>query len=158
VKLLAVAVGMLLLLPAFGQRQSTKDAIQRQYKRWSQAALVNDVDTILSILREDYTLHPFTGAAIPRKDYEVSLRKRKAASKPATVYETSIADITVTGNTALVTSDETSNNISVDPITNKKMKLVHVHRYKDTWVRSQGTWRLQTTITTVETTKVVPIS
>ena len=136
---------------------SVKDDIDRQYKRWGRAALVNDVDTVLAILAPDYVLHTFTGTAIARKDYEVSLRKRKAANKPATVYETSMADISVTGDTALVTSDETSNNISVDPITNKKVKLVHIHRYHDTWIRIRGVWRLQTTITTVESTKVVPI-
>ena len=136
---------------------SVRDDIDHQYKRWGRAALVNDVDTILDILAPDYVLHTYTGTAIPRKNYEASLRKRKAANKPATVYETSMFAITVTGDTALVTSDETSNNLSVDPITNKKVKLVHIHRYLDTWIRIRGAWRLQKTITTVESTKVVPI-
>ena len=138
-------------------KASTRDEIDRQYKRWGKAALVNDVDTILAILAPDYVLHTFTGTVISHKDYEDSLRKRKAANKPATVYETSMADISVTGDSALVTSDEVSNNISLDPITNKKVKLVHIHRYLDTWVRLRGVWRLQTTVTKVESTKVVPL-
>ena len=137
---------------------TVKDDIDRQYKRWGRAALVNDVDTILAILAPEYVLHTYSGKAITHREYEASLRQRKAANKPATVYETSMADITVSSDTALVTSDETSNNVSVDPITNKKVKLVHVHRYKDTWVRIRGVWRLRNTLTTVETTTVVPIS
>lgn len=136
---------------------SVRSDIDRQYKRWGKAALVNDVDTILDVLTPDYTLHTFTGTVIPHVKYEASLRKRKAENKPATVYETSMASITVTGEVAKVISDETSNNMSVDPITNKKLKLIHIHRYLDTWVRTKGVWRLQTTITQVESTKVVPV-
>lgn len=136
---------------------SVKSDIDRQYKRWGKAALVNDVDTILNVLTPDYTLHTYTGTVIPRVKYEASLRKRKAENKPATVYETSMASISVTGDVAKVISDETSNNMSVDPITNKKLKLIHIHRYLDTWVRTKGVWRLQTTITQVESTKVVPV-
>jgi len=136
---------------------SVRDDIDHQYKRWGRAALVNDVDTILAILAPDYTLHTYAGTVIPRKNYEASLKKRKAENKPATVYETSMAGITVNKDVAQVISDETSNNITLDPITNKKMKLIHIHRYQDRWVKIQGVWRLQTTITTVETTKVAPL-
>ncbi len=135
---------------------SVKDDINHQYKRWGNAALVNDVETILSILAPDYTLHTYTGTVIKRSDYETSLRKRKASNKPATVYHTSMYSIAVQGVIAKVISDETSENPSVDPITNKKLRLVHIHRYLDTWIKTGGIWRLQTTITQVESTKVVP--
>jgi len=114
----------------------------------------NDVETILSILAPDYTLHTYTGTTIKRADYETSLRKRKAAKKPATAYETKIASVQVTGATASVVSDETSKTASLDPITNKRVKLIHIHRYLDTWVRSGRVWRLQKTVTTLESTKV----
>lgn len=148
----------MLALAAFASaRGSVKDDIGRQYKRWAKAALVNDVETILAILAPDYTLHTYTGKIIARKDYEASLRKRKADNKPATAYDTQIAGVTVEGDTAKVISDETSANFSVDPITNKKLKLIHIHRYLDTWIKQQGGWRLQTTITQVESTKIVPV-
>jgi hypothetical protein len=68
-----------------------------------------------------------------------------------------MAGITVHDDVADVISNETSDNISVDPITNKKLKLVHIHRYADTWVKIRGKWRLKITITQVESTKVVPL-
>lgn len=149
-------VGLLLLAFAIPVSASVKGDIDRQYKRWGKAALTNDVETILGVLAPDYTLHTYTGIVIPRAKYEVSLRKRKAENKPATVYDTSMASISVLGDVAKVISDETSDTFSVDPITNKKLKLIHIHRYLDTWIKTKGVWRLQTTITQVESTKVAP--
>jgi len=139
-----------------GACASVRSDIQRQYTRWARAALSNDVDAILSILAPDYSLHTYTGTTINRTDYEASLRKRKAANKPATAYETKINNVTVEGSTALVISDETSEAVSLDPVTNKKVKLIHIHRYLDTWIRSGKGWRLRTTITKVESTTVAP--
>ena len=133
---------------------SVRSDIQRQYHRWAKAALSNDVDTILSILAPDYTLHTYTGTTIARSDYEASLRKRKAANKPATAYKTKINSVKVDGSTASVISDETSEAVSLDPVTNKQVKLIHIHRYLDTWVRSGNIWRLRTTITQIESTTV----
>ena len=133
---------------------SVQTEIQMQYDRWSKAALVNDVDTILEVLAPDYTLKTYTGQVILRKNYEVSLRKRKAANKPATVYTTKMASCMVDNVTASVISDETSVVETSDPITNKKVKLLHIHRYLDTWVKLGKTWRLRSTVTQVETTKV----
>ena len=65
--------------------------------------------------------------------------------------------MTVHGKVASVISNETSVNLSVDPVTNKKLKLVHLHRYLDTWIKSGGVWRLQKTLTQIESTKVVPV-
>jgi len=135
---------------------SDRSQIERQYKRWAKAALVNDVETILDVLAPDYTLHTYTGTVVPRKAYEVTLRKRKASKAAATVYQTKIASVAVAGKTAKVISDETSDTFAVDPISKKKQKLIHVHRYLDTWVKLGGVWHLQTTITQVESTKVVP--
>lgn len=145
-------VSVLVCASALG---SVRSDIDHQYKRWGRATVKNDVDTILSILSPDYTLHTYTGTTIPRKDYEASLRKRKASKKPATAYQTKIAKVTVEGKKALVISDETSAVVSVDPVTSRKVKLIHIHRYLDTWVRQSSKWRLQTTVTQVESTTVV---
>lgn len=153
VKFKALAMFIVICL-SHSVQASVRNDIERQYKRWSQAALVNDVDTILAVLAPDYTLHTFTGVVVSRKEYESSLRKRKASQKAATVYDTQIKSLTVDGINAKVISDETSENASMDPITKKKLRLIHIHRYLDTWIRSNGSWRLQTTITQVESTKV----
>lgn len=136
---------------------SPRSDIERQYHRWAKAALTNDVDTILSVLMPDYTLHTFAGKTISHKDYEASLRKRKASNQSATAYETSIASVTVEGRIAKVISDEVSAKVSQDPITHKKVKLIHTHRYLDTWIRTHALWRLRETVTKVESTTVVPM-
>jgi ketosteroid isomerase-like protein len=138
--------------------QPPKDAIERQYKRWEQASLTNDVDAVLAILAPDYTLKTFTGKVIAHDAYEASLRKRKASGKPSTGYETVMVDCKVSGPSAAVISDETSTNIAPDPVTNKDMKLIHIHRYLDTWARIDGEWRLRSTVTQVEKTKIFPCS
>ena len=148
--------GLLIGAAASAAHGSVRTDIQRQYARWAKAAISNDVDTILSILAPDYELHTYTGTVIKRTDYEASLRKRKAANKPATAYKTRIASVKVEGGTACVVSDEASEAVSVDPVTGKRVKLIHIHRYLDTWIRSGPVWRLRTTVTTVESTTVAP--
>ncbi|AIE85376.1 nuclear transport factor 2 family protein [Fimbriimonas ginsengisoli] len=144
-----------LAVVGYGQ-SSVRSNIDSQYKKWAKAAVQNDVDTILDILAPDYTLHTYTGKVIARKDYEASLRKRKESKQPTTAYETKIASVSVQGDTAKVISDETSAKATIDPITGKNLKMIHIHRYLDTWIRQAGKWRLQSTVTQVETTKVVP--
>jgi ketosteroid isomerase-like protein len=135
---------------------SVRNDIDRQYHRWAKAAPANDVETILSILAPDYTLRTFTGKTITRPEYEASLWKRKAANKPSAAYVTKIASVSPKGDTTEVISDETSETPSTDPITNKRLRLIHIHRYLDTWVRIDSVWRLRSTVTQVESTKVVP--
>ncbi len=136
---------------------SVRSDIDRQYHRWAKAALDNDVETVLAILAPDYSLRTFTGKMIDRKAYETSLRKRRESKQAATVYQTKLASVDVHGATATVISDETSDKISLDPVTNKKLKMIHIHRYLDTWIRSGRIWKLRQTITQLESTKVVPI-
>lgn len=150
----ALFIFALLTVAAFA---SVRDDIDHQYKRWSRAAVVNDVETILDVLAPDYTLHTYTGTVIPRKAYEASLRKRRDSKQPTTAYQTQIASVTVLGKAAKVISDETSAKVTVDPVTLKKLKMIHIHRYLDTWVKTGRSWRLQTTVTQVESTKVVSI-
>lgn len=133
--------------------QGVRTQIERQYERWARAAKTNDVETILAILTPDYTLKPYTGDVIPLMKYEASLRKRKKENKPVDAYETKIIDLTVTGKTARVTSDETSRKATVDPINKSRVSIVHIHRYLDTWVLMAGKWRLRSTVTTKEITQ-----
>jgi len=144
------------LLATVAAQASVKTDIERQYKRWAKATVANDVDTILNVLAPDYTLKTFTGTVVPRKAYEASLRKRKAANQPAAAYQTQIVTVTVEGQTAKVISDETSTTLSEDPVTNKKLKLLHTHRYLDTWTKIGKAWRLKSTITQQESTKALP--
>jgi len=148
---------LLLVLCVTSAYASVRDDIDRQYKKWAKAALTNDVETILSVLAPDYSLHTYTGTVIDRKAYEASLRKRRASNQPATAYQTQIASVAVQGAVAKVISDETSAKVTLDPVTDKKLKMVHIHRYLDTWVKTGGVWRLRSTVTQVESTKVVPI-
>ena len=133
--------------------ETVRAQIQRQYNRWGKAAKTNDVETILAILTPDYTLKPYSGAVIPLKAYEASLRKRKKENKPVDAYETKILNLTVSGKTARVTSDETSRKATVDPITKSRVSIVHIHRYLDTWVLMGGKWRLRSTVTQKEITR-----
>ncbi len=133
--------------------ETVRAQIQRQYNRWGKAAKTNDVETILAILTPDYTLKPYSGAVIPLKAYGASLRKRKKENKPVDAYETKILNLTVSGKTARVTSDETSRKATVDPITKSRVSIVHIHRYLDTWVLMGGKWRLRSTVTQKEITR-----
>lgn len=145
------------LVAATSSWSSVRRDIDCQYKRWSKASLKNDVRTILSILAPNYELHTYTGKLIGRKAYEDSLRRRRDAKQPATAYQTKIVSLTVQGQKASVISDELSAKVTVDPVTEKRLKLVHIHRYLDSWVRLSGKWRLAKTVTTVESTRVLPI-
>ena len=136
---------------------SVRDQIDRQYKRWATAAVKNDVETILAIMAPDYTLKTYTGMVIDHKKYEASLRKRRETNQPTDAYQTEIAQISVKGTTASVISNETSSKLTTDPITNKRVNMIHVHRYEDTWIKSGKTWKLKSTVTQQESTKVIPV-
>jgi hypothetical protein len=118
------------------------------------ATLSNDVNTIIAILAPDYTITTFTGKLIHLKDYEASLKKRKASGQKPNAYSTAIEDLKSKGNTASVISLEKNITEAVDPVTNKHRKLVHIHRYLDTWINIAGTWRLKSTVTQLESTTV----
>ncbi len=152
------ALGCIMLAMIFGLcSASVRRDIEGQYKRWESAALTNDVESILLVLAPNYTLHTYTGTVVTREAYEASLRKRRASKQPPTVYQTQIASVVVKGTVASVISDETSAKISIDPVTSKKLKMIHIHRYLDTWTKIGRSWRLQKTVTQIESTKVVPI-
>ena len=139
---------------AHADDRMVRPQIERQYKSWATATLTNNVDRVLAILAPDYTLQTFTGKVITRKMYEQSLRKRKAENKPASAYTTRMKSINVVGATATVVSEELSKSPAVDPITNERQILVHIHEYNDTWVRIAGVWRLRSTVTKLEKTTV----
>lgn len=147
---------MLLLASALASAHggSARSAIEAQYKRWARAALNNDVEGVLAILAPGYALRAFDGTVIERKAYEASLRKRKAEGQKPAAYTTSIETLTVSGNGATVLSLETSVKATADPITNKVQKLVHIHRYRDVWIRASGRWRLASTVTLLEKTTI----
>lgn len=150
-------LGLLLLMAtalslAYGE--SARGAIEGQYKRWARAALNNDVEGVLGILMPGYTLRTFDGTVIERKAYEASLRKRKAEGQKPAAYSTSIETLSVSRQRATVLSLETSVKATADPITNKVQKLVHIHRYRDVWVRTSGRWRLASTVTLLEKTTI----
>lgn len=155
-KSFAILLALGIAVTAVGDTKSVRAAIDRQYKKWAKASVQNDVKGILAGLTSDYTLKTSTGKVIDRKTYENSLRKRKASGKSGSAYTTKIADLKVTGSTAVVISDEESVSTSRDPITKEPLKMIHTHRYLDTWVRSRSVWRLRSTVTQSESTKVVP--
>lgn len=135
----------------------TKDVqkeIERQYKRWSKAYVVNDVDTILSILTSDYTLTTYSGDVVSFKQYASSLREKKAKGTKNAAYTTKIVSLAVKGIRANVVSEEESVTSVKDPVTAKLKRLIHIHRYSDSWVKSGGVWKLSSTKTTLEKTTV----
>jgi|SRR5579862_8432522 len=144
----------LLLLAAISFASRTRSQIELQYKRWARAALSNDVDGVLAILSPNYALKTFDGKVIALKDYATSLRKRKASGKKPATYTTSIESLSQQGNAVIVISLETSITQTPDPITNKLQKLIHVHQYRDTWLRASGSWKLATTVTLIEKTTI----
>lgn len=135
---------------------SVRDEIEAQYARWARAALVNDVETVLSVLAPDYTLKTYTDSVIDRKAYEKSLRDRRARKQKSDAYQTKIASLNVQGRVATVISDETSIKAAKDPITKQAISMVHIHRYQDTWVKLGKSWRLKSTVTQMESTRIVP--
>lgn len=151
--LVVISLGLLATLSS----ASIRSDIEGQYKRWATAAKTNDVDTILSILTPSYTLRTYTGKVISYADYRASLEKRKRTNQPSDAYETSIHALTITVSSAEVISDETSSKESQDPVTGKKLRIIHIHRYRDLWLKAGATWRLNSTETQQESTKVVPL-
>lgn len=146
----------LVLFAASLASASVKTDIDRQYKRWAKAAVANDVETILGIMAPDYTLKTYAGVVVDHQKYEASLRKRREAKQPTDAYRTEIYSLSVKGKIATVISDETSEKPTVDPLTNEKLNMMHIHRYLDTWVKLGKDWRLRSTVTQLESTKIVP--
>lgn len=120
-----------------------RSEIEGQYKKWAKAAMANDVDSVLTILAPDYVLVTYTGDKIQYEAYVASLRKRKADKLPAQKYTTKLIKLTPMDGEVEVTSEETS-------LTLKPKPLKHIHRYRDTWIKSASGWLLRRTFTESE--------
>lgn len=150
--MLVLVAAMCLAGGAYGD--SVRDSIEGQYRRWARAYVANDVEAVLLILAKDYTLTVASGKVVSRRDYETSLRQRKAAKAKSPAYSTRIVKISVEGGRALVVSEEVSVSAVTDPLSHKAKQLVHTHVYDDTWIRAGATWRLLKTVTKEEKTSV----
>lgn len=128
--------------------------IQRQYARWSVAARRNDVATIMKIISPDYTLTTASGTVITRKAYQLSLERRKLKASKVPVYTTHLAQLTEFEGKLIAISNEVNQSTITDPITNKRITLIHTHRYRDTWRKIATQWRLASTVTELESTTV----
>jgi hypothetical protein len=62
----------------------------------------------------------------------------------------------VDSSNAKVVSLEKMISGTLDPITGKTQAIIHIHRYLDTWVKSGSVWRLQSTVTQLESTTIGP--
>ena len=126
-------------------------AIQRQYDRWSQAYVQNDVAVLLDILSPDYVLTSFTGKELSYAPYAASLKLRQEAGiQSATSYKTHINKLSMGAERASVISVEVMR--TPDP---KSRKITfHTHTYEDRWVLQGKKWRLKSTRTIDEKTEV----
>lgn len=133
---------------------TAQSQIESQYRRAAKATLTNDVDTLLSILTPDYVLLTYTGTLLDRKTYEASLRKRHSENQHPDTYKTRIVTIHALQKFAKVISEETSSKVSRDPLTDRNLRVIQIHRYVDTWIKVGQTWQLKATATLEESTKV----
>lgn len=138
------------LLPC---RASIREELQKQYDRFAKAYVQNDVETLLSILAPDYTLKDSKGKTTTFAQYKDILKKRKADNKKTSAYKTILTDVKVKGETALATTMEKNDTTEDDPNTGELRKVVHIHQYKDTWIRLKGGWRLKRTESAGERTE-----
>lgn len=146
---------VLLIAALMSSGLDARKDIERQYGAWVKAALALDADKVGEILTPDYELVTYTEKVIARDAYLQGIRDRKAKGEKPDRYVQKIKAFAVDGDMAVVESHETSDLWLENPETKKKDKFRHTHVYEDTWVRTEGKWKLKRTVTRDEVTEPV---
>lgn len=152
----ALFCALLLVCPserAEADNTAARTALQKRYDQWSAAYLKNDVATLLRILSPDFSLKTGSGRVLTRPQYEVILRKRKPGTSLVTAYATRVKRLELSrdGNTAMAYTTETTTEKSPPvPDGKKAAPVIHIHDYRDGWVRRNGQWLLRSSETLEE--------
>jgi len=136
-------------------RADARTEIQKQYDRWSIAYTANDVTTLLDILSPGYTLTNFEKETMDYKTYVAYLNLRKNGPKDVTRYKTLIKKLSLKGQVAEVDAIETMRTTKPEPNTGRTLLSIHSHEYIDHWKRTAKGWRLLSTTTILESTKIL---
>lgn len=127
-----------LLLAGCVKPKDPTEEIQAQYDRYSEAYVKNDVDTLLSILTDDFVLTDGEGVIHSRADYRKELEERKEQGIKAASYKVQIENVVREGDAASVITREYSSSITEESV---------VHQYRDVWVLQDGEWKLKSSTT-----------
>ena len=154
-----VATGMRGLLPAIllliasapcrAGNTAERKAIELQYGRWSAAYARSDTATLLRILAPDFKLKTGTGTVLSRGDYKAILLKRGPVMQQLVDYRIRIDRLTISPRTATAYTTETITD-NRHAATSVPTKTVHVHRYRDKWVKNPSGWLLRFSETLAE--------
>lgn len=121
---------ILLLLLVGTALADLKSDLQSRYGKWDAGYKRQDARTLTGMLAADFRLVSDTGNVTSRKAYVRSLGKGRRPE----IYETTVLQVSARKNIAYAWTEEVSRY---------KGEGVHIHRYKDTWVKRRGTWQLR---------------
>lgn len=127
----------LILIGGAAQAQ-TWAAIRKQYDRFAQAYVKNDVAVMVAILSPEYTLVDEHGKAVDFKTYRAQLQSRRDMNVVSSAYIVEILSLERKGDTATLATKEVTKGIG---------GADHIHRYRDVWKLEKGVWRLVSTTT-----------
>lgn len=107
----------------------TQSELRTRYAEWDHAYFARDVKRLASMLDAEFRLVGHSGRVTSRKDYVASLWKGELTLR----YETTLLKVEPRASKAVAWTREVS-QVSGQP--------AHTHRYRDTWVRREGHWKL----------------
>ena len=149
-------IGLALALASFASAQTStvQKEIQKQYDRWSIAYMANDIETMLDILAPTYTLTTSERDTMDYKTYVAYLKLRKAGPKDTTNHQTLIKKVVFKDQVAEVDAVESMKTAQAELHTGRILLSIHKHEYLDRWKQTNKGWRLLSTVTILESTKI----
>jgi ketosteroid isomerase-like protein len=118
---------------------ATKKAIQAQYDAEAAAVAKKDAVKMMAINTKDCVTIDKKGTKRTFTDHQADLAQMLSIAQSITVV-TKIQKLTVKGDTAVVSTSDSSKITILNPQTKKKMVVTGNTTNEDTWVKINGVW------------------
>ena len=155
-RLLPIILLLLFCARCHAKNDTAHRTIQTQYNRWSAAYAKNDTATLLRILAPDFTLKTSKGTVLNRSTYKAILLKRASTPQEPVAYKTQIKRLLVSRYAATAYTVETVRENKATGGAVRTAETIHIHQYRDKWVKRDSQWLLQFSETLAESQVVSP--
>ena len=133
---------------ALAQDAVVKRSLNIAYTKLSQAMMMKDVTGAMSISTPNMTYKMLDGKVLSRKEIEAMLTAQFAQVERIDLVTTKIVSLKVTGSKAVVVA---KNRLTASiTMKGKPAKVSTEGESRDTWIKKNGKWLIQTVVTLKE--------
>lgn len=123
---------------------ATRKEIEKQYARISAALKTKSLKSLDKVTTPDYTLKSPKGQVVTWQQMQTQMGLYLSFLQKVTEASSKVSKLAVKGKEAKVEVKQSFSGVIADPQTEGKVhKVTSATQYKDTWIKSNGTWLLK---------------